>query len=80
MPIVNASLMKWTNTKTERSFDEAIGDHGPANLDLNLGRRAWCSFQLCQPSANLDISAASTATGSMPSTSIVLSRTSGQGG
>jgi hypothetical protein len=36
MPIVNASLMKWTNTKTERFFDEAITDQRPAKLDLNL--------------------------------------------
>jgi hypothetical protein len=50
--------MKWTNTKTERFFDEAIADHRPANLDLTWGRRAWCSFQICQPSATLDISAA----------------------
>ena len=58
MPIVNASLMRWTNTKTERLFDETIADHRPAKLDLNLGRRAWCPFQLCQPSASVDISAA----------------------
>jgi len=58
MPIVNASLMKWTNTKAERFFNEAIADHRPANLDLNLERRAWYSFQLCQPSATLDSSAA----------------------
>jgi hypothetical protein len=57
MPIVNASLMKWTNTKTERLFDEEIADR-PAKVDLNLGRRAWCSFQLRQPSASVDISAA----------------------
>jgi uncharacterized membrane protein len=40
MPIVNASLMRWTNTKTERLSDEEIADNRPANLDHNLGRRA----------------------------------------
>jgi hypothetical protein len=71
--------MKWTNTKTERFFDEAIADHRPANLDLNLGAPCLVLLPYLPAERQRGHQRRVDRDRVDASTSIVLSRTSGQG-